>query len=437
MHWVAAWAAAPQGPFPYGYAFDTPVLRSIFQGDVARDQTLRLIVHCAAGGSHVRIRLSNLFGDRPLAVGAAYVGLPSAAARLVPGTNRRLTFGGRPVAVVPPGRDLASDPVALGIVAGQELAISLYIPAVSPAMTWHASAFTTSYSTAQGAGDHAADVGAGAYLFRTTSWFWLDGVDVYSSAAGAVVALGDSITDGWKSIVDRDGRWPDVLARRLLAVPPARRLSVIDMGIAGNSLVPERIPCRKCGPPAVARLGRDVLAQPGLRAVIVFEGINDIGHGTSAARVIAGLRAIAGAVHRRGLPVYAATLLPDGGSSYTKPRFCHCAPAAREHIRQQVNAFIRTSKVFDGVIDLDLLLRDPLDRTRLAPAYDSGDHLHPNALGLQFIGEIIPLRYLERAAAQPHPQRSRPVSGGPARPRVGAPAAPAARRRGRPAATRR
>jgi len=429
-HWVAAWTASPQGPFPVGHTFDEPSLRVVFRGAAAADQTLRLIVHGAAGGSLVRVRLSNVFGARPLVIGAAYVGLRLYGSTLVPGSNRRLTFDKRPTVVIPPGREVYSDPAPLDVPAERDLAVSLYLPFRTPAITWHASSFTTSYATAQEMGDDAAAEDGAAFAYTMTSWFWLDGVDVYSSdTAGAVVALGDSITDGWVSTVNGDDRWPDILARRLLDLPPAHRLSVVDAGIAGNMVEPSRIPCRPCGPPAVARLTRDVLEQAGVRAVILFEGANDLGHGASAASVIAGLRAIAARVHARGLPIFAATILPDDGSGYMPPCWRRCGLVARERAREEVNTFIRTSKTFDGVIDLDTLLRDPRDPQRLDPRYDCGDHLHPNALGLQRIGDAMPINALERSVYRRGQTERPPVR--PAAPShgryAGSHAAPAAR----------
>ncbi len=444
-HWVAAWTASPQGPFPAGYTFDEPSLNTAFRGAAAADQTLRLIVRGAAAGSLVRVRLSNVFGARPLVIGAAYVGLRLYGSALVPGSNRRLTFDKRPTVVIPAGREVYSDPAPLDVPAERDLAVSLYLPSRTPAMTWHASSFTTSYATAQGMGDDAAAEDSAAFAYTMTSWFWLDGVDVYSSdTAGAVVALGDSITDGWVSTVNGDNRWPDVLTRRLLEAPPAHRLSVVDAGIAGNTIEPSRIPCAICGPPAVTRLTRDVLGQAGVRAVILFEGTNDLGHGADAADVIAGLRAIAARVHARGLPIFAATILPDGGNNKYMPlqrrrdrpgahgraHEKKVDPVARERAREEVNTFIRTSGTFDGVIDLDALLRDPHDPHRLDPRYDWGDHLHPNALGLQLIGDAMPIDALEQSVyrrEQPASARPRSAPLPPYGRSVGSPAAPAVR----------
>ncbi len=429
--WVAAWTASSQGPFPVGYTFDEPSLNTAFRGAVAADQTLRLIVRGAAGGSLVRVRLSNAFGARPLVIGAAYVGLRLYGSALVPGSNRRLTFDKRPTVVIPAGREVYSDPAPLDVPAERDLAISLYLPSRTPAMTWHASSFTTSYSTAQGMGDYAAEENGMSFAYTMTSWFWLDGVDVYSAdTAGAVVALGDSITDGWVSTVNADNRWPDVLARRLLEAPPAHRLSVVDAGIAGNMIAPSRIPCAICGPPAVTRLTRDVLGQAGVRAVILFEGTNDLGHGADAADVIAGLRAIAARVHARGLPIFAATILPQEGSGYMPLCWRRCDLVTRERAREEVNTFIRTSGTFDGVIDLDALLRDPRDPQRLDPRYDWGDHLHPNALGLQLIGDAMPIDALEQSVYRREQPASAWPRSAPLPPygrSVGSPAAPAVR----------
>ncbi len=246
--WVAAWTASSQGPFPAGYTFDEPSLNTAFRGAVAADQTLRLIVRGAAGGSLVRVRLSNVFGARPLIIGAAYVGLRLYGSALVPGSNRRLTFDKRPTVVIPAGREVYSDPAPLDVPAERDLAVSLYLPSRTPAMTWHASSFTTSYSTAQGMGDYAAEEDGTSFAYTMTSWFWLDGVDVYSAdTAGAVVALGDSITDGWVSTVNGDNRWPDVLTQRLLEAPPAHRYRSSTRASPGTRSSPRASPARSAG----------------------------------------------------------------------------------------------------------------------------------------------------------------------------------------------
>ncbi len=391
--WIAAWAASPQGPYATGYTVNEPSLAAALAfGGTAAHQTVRLIVHTAAAGDRVRVRLSNTFGAQPLTFGAASLARRATGATLSPGSVRRLTFGGRSIVTIPPGREMYSDPVRLTVSAQQDLAVSLYVPGLSgPAMTWHGSAFTTSYLSKPLAGDHSADQGAAAFPYTTTSWFWLDGVDVATTAyAGVVVALGDSLTDGVLSSIDGNNRWPDVLARRLLRLPVGRRESVVDAGISGNTV--SAIPCGPCGPASVERLDRDVLGQAGVRQVILFQGGQDIGRGASAAHIIAAMRDIARRVHARGLAIDGATITPDGGTTFfTTPAICLCMPAQREAVRQAVNAFVRKSGVFDAVIDFDALLRDPRRPDHLNARYDSGDHLHPNVAGLQAMGDAIPL----------------------------------------------
>jgi lysophospholipase L1-like esterase len=288
------------------------------------------------------------------------------------------------------GERVLSDPVGMQVSALQELAVSIYLPGRTGRATFHSEAQQVSWVSA--AGDHTAEAGANAFMIPTQSWYYLSGLDVRSSgAAGTLVAFGDSITDGVQSTVGGNDRWPNDLARRLDTVA-GPTLSVADEGIGGNRVLTAS---RCCGASAEARFARDALDQPGVRDVIVLEGINDIGlrmgplhsdSGLTAAQVIAGYQDLIAHAHARGVRIFGATLLPYQGAGYYSP--------AGEAVREAVNAWIRTSGAFDGVIDFDAVMRDPADPLRLDPAYDSGDHLHPDDAGYQAMADAINLDML-------------------------------------------
>jgi lysophospholipase L1-like esterase len=340
------------------------------------------------------VRLTNTFGTRPLTVGAAHIAIEGAGADIVPGSDRQLTFGGRRAVTIAKGAEVYSDPVALAVGAEQHLAVSLYVPGASGPTTWHALAVQTNYVSTPG--NHTGDPTGSAFTTTVMSWFWLDGVDVVAGGLDrAVVTLGDSITDGFASTVNADDRWPNFLARRLLALPADHHVSVLDEGISGNRVL-HNAPC--CGVSALARLNRDVLAQDGVRWVILLEGINDIGFSgltgpetaphtnVSAAQIIAGYKQIIIQVHSKRLKIYGATLTPFKGTTFPG----YYTPAG-ERKREAVNHWIRTSGAFDAVIDFDKAIRDPADPLRMLPNYDSGDHLHPNDAGYAAMADAINL----------------------------------------------
>ena len=318
------------------------------------------------------------------------VAVAGPGAAVVPGTIHPVTFGGSASIQIPAGAQILSDPVAMRVRPLQELAVSVYLPGRTGPATFHSDAQQVNWVSAPG--DHAADQGAGAFTTPTESWYYLSDLIVGSSGAhGTVVAFGDSITDGVGSEVGANARWPNDLARRLDALGgPA--LAVADEGIGGNRVLTGS---RWFGISAEARFGPDALDQPGVRDIIVLEGINDIGFsavpphpGTdvSAAQIIAGYRQLIARAHARGLKIFGATLPPfRGAGDYT---------AAGEAKREAVNHWIRTSGAFDGVIDFDAVMRDPADPLMLNPAYDSGDHLHPNDLGYQVMADAISLQML-------------------------------------------
>lgn len=386
--WVGTWSAAPQPPYPTGIS-----------AEGFRDQTLRMIVHTSIGGPQVRVRLSNAFGDRPVRFGDVRVGIRARGSAIVPGTNRPVTFSGSRRVVVPRGAEVISDPVALAVEADQDLAVSMYVPDATGPATWHALPRSTNYISARD--NRTGRTSGSGFTRRSTSWFFVSGVDVVApQAAGAVVALGDSITDGFASTVDAERTWPDVLSDRLRA-DGGLPLGVLNQGISGNRVLNDS---QCCGVNALARLDRDVLAQPGVETLVVLEGINDIGFSeldlpalapntaVSAGEIIAGYEQIIRRAHGRGLRVIGGTLTPFEGARYFT--------AEGERKRDAVNDWIRTSGAFDGVIDFDAAVRDPADPDRLLPAYDSGDHLHPSDAGYAAMAEAVDLDLLREPMDQ-------------------------------------
>ncbi|WP_055491294.1 SGNH/GDSL hydrolase family protein [Streptomyces sp. TP-A0356] len=351
--------------------------------DAVADRSYRLVVHTSVAGDQARIRLSNAFGDRPLTFDSVYAGIRKSGADLVRGSNRRLTFGGARSVTVPPGATDYSDPLPGRLPAATDLVISLHTPDAAGPATGHWMAMRTSYAAR---GDHTAEEAGTNWTEPTGSWFYLDAVSVRTDAAtGAVVALGDSITDGWASTSDTDRRWPDYLARRLRKAHTALK-GVADEGISGNKVLADG-----AGQSALNRLQRDVLAHPGVRTVFLFEGVNDIkAHsGVTAKDLIAGYRQIVDRAHAAGKCVVGATVAPFKGWPEWDP--------AAESVRQEVNTFIRDSGEFDAVTDFDRILRSPYDHERILPFFDGGDHLHPNDKGMQAMADAVDLRRLECA----------------------------------------
>ncbi|WP_369387075.1 SGNH/GDSL hydrolase family protein [Streptomyces sp. CG1] len=345
-------------------------------GEGIAGRSYRLIVHTSVGGTGLRVRVTNAFGDRPLTLDGGYAGLCGRGAALRPGSDRRLTFGGAGTVTVPVGAVAWSDPLPGTWPAGTDLAVSLHTPDAAGPATGHRLALQTSYT---GQGDHTAEESARNWGRTTGSWWYLDAVSVRPSraATGAVAALGDSLTDGRRSTPDLNRRWPDYLARRL-STSRTDVKGVADEGVSGNKVLADDL-----GPSALDRLDRDVLSQPGVRTVFLFEGVNDLkGHnGVTAAALIAGYREIARRVHGAGKCVVAATVGPFKGWPEWDP--------AAESVRQEVNRFLRGSRDFDAVTDFDRVLRSPRDPERVLPFYDSGDHLHPDDRGMRALADAV------------------------------------------------
>lgn len=370
--WVGAWAAAPAGGEPGTETAGTA------------DRTVRNVVHTAVGGSSARVTLSNLYGTRPLTVTHATLAVAahddSAAAD--PGTLRRLTFGGATTVVVPAGGQAVSDAVAVPVPADADVLVSTYTPTSAGPVTYHPRARQTSYVAD---GESTEDTSGAAFTATSPYWRYLTALDVQGDEAdGTVVAFGDSLTDGVTSTSGANRRWTDVLAGRLRdAEGAAPRYAVVNAGISGNRLLADD-PRR--GAAGLKRFDRDVLGRPGVRAVVVDLGINDILRARTLAdpqAIVAGLRALTDRAHANGVRVVGATLMPfRGHRGYSD---------AREDVRLQVNRAIRAGGLFDDVVDFDQALRDPYDPRSLRAEYDSGDHLHPDDRGYRKMAQTLDL----------------------------------------------
>jgi lysophospholipase L1-like esterase len=356
------------------------------------NQTLRQIVHISVGGRNVRVRLST-FGAKGLVVGAAHIALSTSGAGIVPNSDRTLTFGGKTSITIPPGALVLSDPVGLEVSAFSDLAVSLFVPENTGPATWHFESRQTSYVSAPG------DFTASAVLpsvAMPVAWFWLAGVDVAaSSQTGAVVILGDSITDGTHSTQDANKRWTDQFAQRLMALPGKRMMGELNKGIAGGRLLHDSL-----GPSALARFDRDVLAQTGVSHLIVQLGDNDIftlnpAEDVTADQIIQGHRQLIERAHAQGLKIFGCTLGPVEGFLLPGTPLPVFSPAG-EVKRQTVNAWIRTSGEYDGVIDFDQVLRDPNAPSKLLPSLDSGDHAHPTDAGYKAMADAIDLKLFSK-----------------------------------------
>jgi lysophospholipase L1-like esterase len=398
-HWVAAWATSQQGPEPSQPQLPDAELT---------DATVRQIVHLATGGAELRVMLSNAFGTRPLRVDAVHVAKAKspASSAIDVSTDRAVTFDGSDGVVIPAGAVYVSDPVAMAIEPAQrtsspgtameamsDLAISFHYAEPPSVQTSHAGSRATSYVVH---GEHSAEaefVDAG----KTVRWLGLAEVDVVASnRAGAIVALGDSITDGHGSTTDGNDRWTDELAKRMQADKKLRRFAVVNEGIGGNHLLTNGL-----GESALERFDRDVLAVSGVRYVIVLEGINDLGavarepdataeeRAQLVMRMEGALEQIVERAHAHGILVYGCTIMPDGGSDYYHPN------AADDAAREAVNAWILKPGYFDGVLDMDKVMRDAGNPMRLNPGFDSGDHLHPGPVGYKAMGDAIPLEWFK------------------------------------------
>lgn len=389
--WVGSWSDAQQIPEPQN---------ALAPGDMA-DATIRQIVHLSIGGTELRVHLSNAFGTEPLHFTSVHIARPlsSSSSGIDPATNRALTFSGSNDVTVPAGAEYLSDPIDYPVAALSNLAITFHLDEAPARETGHPGSRATSYYV------HGDQVSSSTLSGAKTvdHWVQIAGVDVLApNGAASIVALGDSITDGHASTTNGNDRWTDVLAERLQDSAATRDIGVLNEGIGGNHLLTDGL-----GPNALARFDRDVLAQAGVRWLIVFEGVNDLGgltragevppaaHAQLVHQIEASYRQIITRAHAHGIHVLGATITPYMGSDYYHP------DARDEADRQAVNAWIRAPGHFDAVLDFDEAMRDPqrpdhLRPDHLRPAYDCGDHLHPSPAGYRAMGQSVPLSLFTR-----------------------------------------
>lgn len=420
--WVSAWSAAPQGPSTLG-DFGAELLSGSQQVTAVQDvvpppttfsdETIRQVLYLHHGGSAVRVQLSNEFGDRDATFPTVTVGIRDgdAGAAVEPGTQRDVTFGGEPSVTIPQGDTVLSDPVDLATEAFDHLVLSMFVPAGNGAATVHGSHMQTFFTAP---GDATAAEGDGGFAERgvvlnnytstlTTASYYATVVQVEGQPGDrTLVAFGDSITDGFLSTGNTDSRYPDVLARRLKADPDTAHLSVIGQAISGGRVTGDGI-----GPSGLSRIDEQILAQPNLGGVIFLQGINDLGTAAlqglpaTADDLIAAYREIADRVHAAGVPIYIGTLTPAGNVLRPTPYGVYSIPSQVAE-RNATNEWLRTEgrEVFDGVIDFDAVIRDPLVPDWIALQYDALDNLHPNDNGYRAMAESIPQEFLDEIAAR-------------------------------------
>lgn len=382
--WSASWATS-QMPVEAANKLDPVILQNA---------TLRQTVRVSAGGRQVRLRLSNAFGTAPLRIAGVHIARAVAAgtAAIVPATDRAVTFDGLEGVTIPAGAEYTSDSVAFDLAPLCDVAITIHLNESPMVQTGHPGSRTSSYLLT---GRHLPDADLPGAI-RFDRWYLISALDVADVAGSSIAILGDSITDGHSSTTNGNDRWPDMLSAQLNA-GKGKATGVLNFGIGGNRILNDGL-----GPNALSRVTRDVLGQNGVRTLIVFEGVNDLGtltrdgpvsaaaHNALVARLIGAYKQIIRIAHSHGMKVIGATILPYGGSDYYHPT------VENENDRLALNAWIRARGNFDAVIDFDAMLRDPAHPERLIPAYDSGDHIHPSPAGYKVMGAGVPLDILFR-----------------------------------------
>ena len=423
-NWVSTWAASPQqppglppagagqrGPAPAGPSAAAPApapvaaanapaaaagagaqgQRGAPQVSTLNDQTIRMFVRTSIGGQRVRVQFSNAYGTTPLAIGAAHIALRSKDSAIVTGSDRALSFNGKPSVKIPAGASMLSDAVALTVPKLADLAISVYTPGDTGPATRHSMALRRAYIAP---GNVTGDAGLAADLTTTNAWFFVSRVDVVAPvSSGTIVAFGDSITDGATSTPETNRSWPSLLAERLAANPATANIAIVNHGISGNRLLQDG-----AGTNALARFDRDVLTQAGVKWVMILEGINDIGQGlrngaapevaVTADDVIGAYRQMIDRAHTHGIKVIGCTLTPYVGAAYASDN--------GESVRSAINNWIRTSRAFDAVVDFDAATRDPANPKQFLPMYNNTDHLHPNDAGYKAMADSVDLSMFTR-----------------------------------------
>ena len=409
--WVVSWAASAHGLYPSGTAVAQPNLAFAFPNGTtsANNQTFRLVVRPNLWGERARIRFSNFFGTQAVTLDDIHVGLQASAGTVVPGTNERVSFGRSRSITIQPKQVAWSDPVDLDFVdqvealalEGRKLSVSFHVVGMSGPMTWHSKGMQTSYITSPGTGSHGADLGDVAFPNSTTSVYFLDALEVMApEGTVAVVAFGDSITDGTASTLNEDDRWPDDLFRRLRAAY-GQRISLVNAGIGGNRIVTD---AGAGGPPALSRLERDIFSLGSVSAVVWLEGINDLSGGASAETVIAGIQEGERQIHGRGLKLIQATITSAKGNNTANP----AADLDRDNRRKTVNSFIRNNaQLFDSVADMDAVTIDPATGEMQAEFLSNStlntiDHLHPNRAGYLKMGGSVDISVLSPPSGRNH-----------------------------------
>ena len=364
--WVTAWGTSQQG------LGETKITNA----------TVRMIARVTVPGESVRVRLDNAFGTAPAVFSNASIGPRVRGAALAAGMVRPLTFGGRSAVTIPPGGTLESDPVAFHVDAQQDIAISLHVAGANVQPSQHNNAVVTSYRTDDGAGDQSASADGKPFTGQTTAMWWLKSIDVRpAQPATAIVAFGDSITDGTCTTLDAHDRWEDILAQRLALQGTVRR-AVVNEGIGGNTVTRANLQPPANSPPGMERLDRDVLSHAGVSHVVLFMGTNDIAREASADQIIGGVKDIISRVKARGIKIIGATIIPRHNTAWND---------SKSKIRNQVNDWIRKDANFDSVIDFDKVVRSPTDPNLISPAYNCGDAVHPSPIGYFQMGKSVDL----------------------------------------------
>ncbi len=387
--WIGTWSASPQPVWAPDFFAPVNIPRAL------RNQTIRQVAQVSLGGSQLRVELSNEYGDQPLVIGAAHVALAGEKGAIRPDSDRALTFGGSPTVTVPPGAPILSDPVDLPVEPLGDVAVSLFLPEITPTTTWHNDARQTAYVSGEG---NFVDAPSFEAVQTFPSRIFLSGLMVDADEdARAVVLFGDSITDGDGSSLDANHRWPDFLAERLHQA--GAEVAVLNEGISGARILRDRM-----GDNALARFDRDVLSHPRADTVVLMMGINDIGWpdtllvpkgepAPSAEDVITGYEQLIARAHANGMRIIGATLTPFANTFEGTPLFGYYSEA-KEAKRVAINEWIRTSEQFDGVIDFDAVARDPANPKHIQAAFDKGDHLHPNDAGYKAMADSVDLGLL-------------------------------------------